>query len=210
MKVRGESIVALNQHRQCGNEFRPGEEYFALVYEYLPPMRLHEESMQRQLDFFHKIGFRCHHLADSCWEGPGVLVNPSNYYMPVDQQFPGTYAYSPAPVVMECPVDSSSKIVYRQDVIQAAATNAFYCDQSNNAAGISGGAANRATYDPLLMMMLKFNMGPVVEQANRVESYYQEKDHCPRFFSCMQISYHFCVVLSAYLKQANQLSSCVF
>lgn len=115
-----------------------------------------------------------------------MLVNLSNYHMPVDQKFPGTYAYSPAPVIMDCRADNN-KVLYRQDDIQAAARNAFQCDESNNEGGTSSEAVNKRTYNSYLMELLKARMGPIVELAHRIESFYQEKEYCPRFFSCMSV-----------------------
>jgi hypothetical protein len=66
------------------------QEYFAIVYEYLPKTDLERDAVQRQLDFFHHIGFQpCQTPRPDNWQGPGILLDFGDYNSPVDSWFRG-------------------------------------------------------------------------------------------------------------------------
>ena len=71
-------------------------EYFGIVYEYIPSAKLERDAVQRQLDFFHHIGFEsCQGAKEQNWQGPGILLDFGDYNAPVDQWFEGKSAYHP-------------------------------------------------------------------------------------------------------------------
>jgi hypothetical protein len=103
-RVRGKDFRALNKDMEIDYyAAEPGvtesyleadQEYFAIVYEYIPPAKLELDAVQRQLDFFHHIGL--HPCQDACernWQGPGILLDFGDYDVPVDKWFPGRSAY---------------------------------------------------------------------------------------------------------------------
>lgn len=80
-------------------------EYFAIVYEYIPRAKLDISAVQRQLDFFHHIGFHpCQGARARNWQGPGILLDFGDYNSPVDPWFAARCAYH-APVSAEVIVD---------------------------------------------------------------------------------------------------------
>ncbi|KAL2021181.1 hypothetical protein VTK56DRAFT_7487 [Thermocarpiscus australiensis] len=68
-RVRGADFLAMNdiieidyraweKGEGSASYLEPDQEYFAIVYEYIPPAELELDAVQRQLDFFHHIGFQ--------------------------------------------------------------------------------------------------------------------------------------------------------
>ncbi|KAK3941527.1 hypothetical protein QBC46DRAFT_227893, partial [Diplogelasinospora grovesii] len=68
-RVQGADFVAMNmvikidsraamKGEGSASYIRAGQDYFALVYEYIPSAELEVVAVQRQLDFFHHIGFQ--------------------------------------------------------------------------------------------------------------------------------------------------------
>jgi Tat protein secretion system quality control protein TatD with DNase activity len=74
------------------------KQYFAIVYEYVPEAKLELDAVQRQLDFFHHIGFHpCQVMRKENWQGPGILLDFGDYNSPVDPWFAALNAYRPQP-----------------------------------------------------------------------------------------------------------------
>jgi hypothetical protein len=71
-------------------------EYFAIMYEYIPDTKLELDAVQRQLDFFHHIGFHpCQDADKRNWQGPGILLDFGDYTSPVDRWFGARSAWRP-------------------------------------------------------------------------------------------------------------------
>jgi hypothetical protein len=108
-RVRGADFMAMNDaiqidpHAEYKGEgaasyIEGGREYFAIVYEYIPPTKLELNAVQRQLDFFYHIGFHpCQGVNEKNWQGPGVLLDFGDYNSPVDPWFEALCAYHPHP-----------------------------------------------------------------------------------------------------------------
>jgi hypothetical protein len=71
-------------------------EYFAIAYEYIPDTKLERDAVQRQLDFFYRIGFHpCQAVKEENWQGPGILLDFGDYNAPVDPWFKALSSYHP-------------------------------------------------------------------------------------------------------------------
>jgi hypothetical protein len=71
-------------------------EYFAIVYEYISDTKLERNAVQRQLDFFYRIGFHpCQAVKEENWQGPGILLDFGDYHSPVDPWFKALSSYHP-------------------------------------------------------------------------------------------------------------------
>jgi hypothetical protein len=66
------------------------QDYFAIVYEYIHEAKLELDAVQRQLDFFHHVGFQpCQTQKPDNWQGPGIFLDWGDYNSPVDPWFRG-------------------------------------------------------------------------------------------------------------------------
>lgn len=107
--VRGEAFMAMNdiietddyaaeKGEGSASYLKPDQDYFAIVYEYIPERRLELNAVQAQLDFFYHLGFEpCQGVREKNWQGPGILLDFGDYNSPVDQWFEGGGAYYPRP-----------------------------------------------------------------------------------------------------------------
>lgn len=69
-------------------------QYYAIVYEYIPEAKLELGPLQRQLDFFYRLGFHpCQGIQEVNWQGPGILLDFGDYNSPVDPWFRARCAY---------------------------------------------------------------------------------------------------------------------
>ncbi|KAK4240598.1 hypothetical protein C8A03DRAFT_41911 [Achaetomium macrosporum] len=99
--------IEVNYERDEATASYPAKDrkYFAIIYEYIPHAELELKAVQRQLDFFHHIGFQqCQDPTERNWEGPGMLLDFGDYSSPVDKWLDGGSAYRP-PVSARVVVD---------------------------------------------------------------------------------------------------------
>jgi hypothetical protein len=95
------SFIKIDQYAESRGEgsasyIRSDQEYFAIIYEYIPSAKLELDTVQRQLDFFHYIGFHpCQGARERNWQGPGILLDFGDYSSPVDRWFNGRGAWDP-------------------------------------------------------------------------------------------------------------------
>jgi hypothetical protein len=88
-------VITVNEYAEAKGEgsasfIYSDQEYFALVYEYIPSAKLELDAVQRQLDFFYHIGFHpCQDAMGRNWQGPGILLDFGDYNSPVDQWYEG-------------------------------------------------------------------------------------------------------------------------
>lgn len=127
-RVQGARFMALNdiievdgyaaeKGEGSASYLEPDQEYFAIVYEYIPETKLEFDAVQAQLDFFHHIGFHhCQGHNERNWQGPGILLDFGDYNSPVDQWFLGRSAYYPCP---------AAEIVIDRAKVEARVTEEF-------------------------------------------------------------------------------------
>ncbi|KAJ9129840.1 hypothetical protein NKR23_g12445 [Pleurostoma richardsiae] len=63
-------------------KIRPAEEYYAIVYEFIPEEQLRVDVIQSQLDLFWLAGFCLVPMQLCNWKGPGVLVDLADLICP--------------------------------------------------------------------------------------------------------------------------------
>jgi hypothetical protein len=64
--------------------FDPSSDFYAIIYDFVPPSKLELGVVQTQLDFFYIIGFSVESLKADNWEGKGLLVDFSDILSPLD------------------------------------------------------------------------------------------------------------------------------
>ncbi|KAF4490456.1 kinase-like domain [Fusarium agapanthi] len=74
-QLSGTTIVA---HTQETKAFHNEEQYFAIVYDFVPEGQLEAKNIIDQLNFFHIVGFLNVHLKLENWLSTGVLVDFSD------------------------------------------------------------------------------------------------------------------------------------
>lgn len=67
MKVPGKTLSHLG--------FDPSLDFYAIIYDFVPPSKQELGVIQAQLDFFYIIGFSVESLKADNWEGKGLLVD---------------------------------------------------------------------------------------------------------------------------------------
>jgi hypothetical protein len=77
--------------------FEPDKRYFGIVYEFIPSTPREEPAMQRQIDFFHYVGFdTCQPVNLESWQGPGIKID--DFVTAVEPRFDSEFCFeTPTP-----------------------------------------------------------------------------------------------------------------